>query len=204
MKTEKESVVDGKLTDEQIGNLWRKLNEIIKRINDGAISYEDSRDVIQRIIIEGKSPQHLGVINGLSEIKMIEHLINCDANPFIPDGWIVEEHKKGGLYKFDPSKVSLYLSKKQVKGSIQGHDLRKELEGKSVFNANILDYLLAHTELIPEEWKGKVVFFWGTIYRHSGGDLYVRYLYWVGSRWHWDYCWLDSGFNSGTPAALAS
>lgn len=146
----------------------------------------------------------LKVIKGQAEIKMIEPLIDCDTNPFIPDGWLVEEHKKGGLFKFDPAKISLYLSKKQKKGSIGGHDLRKELSGKPVMNANVLDYLLAHPELIPEEWKGKYIFFWGTIYRYSFGYLCVRCLGWHGSMWDWSYFWLVSGFDSGSPAALAS
>ena len=146
----------------------------------------------------------LKVIKGQAEIKIIERLIDCDSAPFIPNGWSVEEHKKSGFFKFDPAKISLYLSKKQKKGSIGGHDLRKELSDKPVMNANILDYLLAHPELIPEEWKGKYIFFWGTIYRSSGGSLYVRYLRWDGSRWLWYYRWLDSGFVSGLPAALAS
>jgi hypothetical protein len=98
-----------------------------------------------------------------------------------------------------------YLSKEQKKGSIiVVRDLRKELNGKLILNANVLDYLLAHPELIPEEWKGKYIFFWGTIYRDSGGDLSVRYLYWSGSEWNWDYNWLDDDFNSDNPAALAS
>jgi hypothetical protein len=204
MKTEKNSVVDGKLTNEQIGKLDRKLREIIRRVEEGTISYEDSIAVMQKIIIEGKSPQHLGVINGSHEIKMIEHFIDLDTNPFIPGSWTVEEHKKGGLYKFDPSKISFYLSEKQKEGSSKGYDLRKELEGRPVMNANVLDYLLAHTELISEEWKDKYIFFWGTIYCSSGGDLCVRYLDWDGSDWSWFYHWLGHDFDSGDHAALAS
>lgn len=146
----------------------------------------------------------LKVIKGQAEIKMIERLIDCSVAPFVPDGWSVEEHKKGGQFKFNPAKISLYLSKKQKQGSISGHDLRKELSDKPAMNANVLDYLLAHPELIPEGWKGKYIFFWGTIYRRSDGDLYVRYLSWDGSEWGWGYCWLDSDFDSGNPAALAS
>ena len=146
----------------------------------------------------------LKVIKGQAEIKMIERLIDCDSAPFVPNGWTVEEHKKGGMLKFYPAMISLYLSKKQKKGTIGGHDLRKELANKPVMNANVLDYLLAHPELIPEEWKGEYIFFWGTIYRSSDGDLYVRYLDWFGSKWNWDYDWLDNDFNSGNPAALAS
>lgn len=144
----------------------------------------------------------LRVIRGQAEIKMIEHLIDCDANPFIPDGWSVEDHKKSGMFKFNPKKISLYRSKKQKKGSIEGNDLRKELANQPVLNANVLDYLLAHPELIPEEWKGEHIFFWGTIYRNSVDYLYVRHLHWNGSRWSWGYVWLILGFASDFPAAI--
>jgi len=146
----------------------------------------------------------LKLMRGQLEIKPIEHLIDCDVNPFIPNGWAVEEHKKGGMFKFNPEKISLYLSKKQKKEIIGGYDLRKELADKPVMNANVLDYLLAHPELIPEEWKGKYIFFWGTIYRDSDGRLYVRYLCWYGSKWCWDYNCLVSDLDSDGPAALTS
>lgn len=146
----------------------------------------------------------LQVVKGEAEIVQIEH-IDCDADPFTPKNWSVEEHQKGGLFSFDLSKLSLFLSEKQKKGAILGHYLRKELEGKPVMNANILDYLLVRPELIPEEWKGKYIFFWGTIYRDSDGSLCVRCLYWNGSQWGWHYVWLDFGFfDSDSPGVLAS
>lgn len=146
----------------------------------------------------------LKVIKGQAEIKIIERLIDCDSTPFVPNGWSVEDHKKRGLFKFGPAKISFYLSEKQKKGTISGHDLRKELADKSVMNANVLNYLLAHPELIPEEWKSKYTFFWGTIYRYSDGRLYVRYLRWFGSVWRWVYRRLDYDFDSDCPAVFAS
>jgi len=131
------------------------------------------------------------------------HLIDCDANPFLPEGWKeVEYHKKGGILEWDLTKVKLHLSPNQQNGkTIKGHELREELANEPVLNANVLDYLLAHPELIPEEWKGKCIFFWGTIYRYSGDSLFVRYLCWSGGRWGWDYGWLDGGWDSHSPAA---
>jgi hypothetical protein len=70
--------------------------------------------------------QVLGVLKGTHEIKGIEHVIDCDAEPFIPNGWSVEEHQKGGIIKFDPSMIGPYLSKKQKNGSIEGNKLRIE------------------------------------------------------------------------------
>lgn len=143
---------------------------------------------------------------GLSEIKPIVRTIDCDADPFVPNGWRVEEHQRGGIFIWDPDKVKLYLSKKQ-KGDnkyIVGNDLRKELKSQSVLNANVLDYLLKleNQHLIPEDWKGEYIFFWGTIYRSSNGDLFVRYLCWDGGRWDWVYYWLDGSWGSVSPAAV--
>jgi hypothetical protein len=77
-----------------------------------------------------------------------------------------------------------------------GHNLREELSGKKVLSAIILDYLMAHSELIPESWKKDekgntiFIFFWGTIFRRSDGYLYVRYLYWNDGLWQAHYSWL--------------
>jgi hypothetical protein len=140
---------------------------------------------------------------GHANIVVPGHLIDCDAGPFIPDGWKVEEHRKGGVFKWDASQVQLYLDPGQQDGKwIEGNKLRKLLAGKPVFSATVLDYLLAHLELIPENWKGKYVFFWGTIYRHSDGSLYVRYLCWDDGRWYWGFSWLGLDFYGSYPAAL--
>jgi hypothetical protein len=131
-------------------------------------------------------------------------IIDLDIEPFIPDGWKVEEHQKGGSFKWDASYVSLHLSDKQKNGKwleLEGNKLRKELVGKSVLNANVLDYLLAHPNVIPEEWKGKYVFFWGTVYRYSDDRFYVRCLFWDRDRWDWDCRWLGRSWRD-FPAAL--
>ena len=149
------------------------------------------------------------VANGYAEIKPIEHLIDCDSDPFVPNGWKVEEHQKGGAFKFDAAQVQLYLDKGQQKGGyIEGNKLRKLLAGKPVLNANVLDYLLKHPELIPDDWKKdssgntRYIFFWGSIYRSSGGYLCVRYLCWGGGRWRWGARWLGDVWSGDGPAAL--
>jgi hypothetical protein len=130
-------------------------------------------------------------------------IIDLDADPFVPDGWKVEKHIKGGQFAFDPSAVKLHLDAGQQGGkSIQGHKLRKRLEKEPVMNANQLDWYLANPQHIPEEWKGKYVFFWGTIYRRRGGGLFVRYLCWGVDRWGWGGYWLDDGWRGDGPAAV--
>jgi len=136
-------------------------------------------------------------------------IIDCDADPFVPEGWKVEEHKQGGQFAFDPSKVEFYLSPEQKDGKrIVGNSLRKELADKPVMNANVLDFLLANPDLIPEDWKKdgagntRYIFFWGTVYRRRGGFLCVRCLYWDGDRWRWGRIWLVSDWGGDDPALL--
>ncbi len=137
-------------------------------------------------------------------------VIDCDADPFTPSGWTVESHKKGGQFDFDPAKVNLYLSPNQQGGKyIEGNKLRKELANQPVLNANVLDFLLKNPRLIPEEWKKKdasdntrYIFFWGTIYRDSDGDFFVRYLCWGAGSWRSGPRWLDYGWHGGSPAAV--
>lgn len=161
-----------------------------------------SNDDIKRLCEGNVLADVRRVLLGHASVTVMEHVIDCDAAPFVPNGWKVEEHQKGSQFKFDATKVEFYLSAAQKKGSIEGNKLRKELVGKPVLNANVLDYLLKNPHLIPDEWKGKYLFFWGTVYRDSDGGLYVRYLRWHGGRWGWGSGWLGYGWNGGDPAAL--
>lgn len=149
------------------------------------------------------------VLRAHASIAVIEHVIDCDAEPFLPNGWKVEEHQKGGQWKFDPKGVEFFLSNSQKGGKvIEGNKLRKELAKKPVFNAKILDYLYSNPHLIPEEWKKdeqgntRYIFFWGTVYRDSGGNLVVRYLCWSGDGWFWSSYCLDTDWYDGNPAAV--
>ncbi len=150
------------------------------------------------------------VVRGYAQIAITKHVVDCDTKPFLPQGWKVEEHKKGGQLSLDMSKIRLHLSPNQMNSKyIEGNRLHKELASQQVLNANVLDYLLAHPELIPEDWKRdadgntRYIFFWGTVYhRYSGDDLCVRYLYWDDGAWDWYFCWLVSDFRGYNPAAV--
>lgn len=128
--------------------------------------------------------------------------VDCNVAPFVPKGWTVLENRQCGTIK--PDDIDLYVFEEQKEGSVSGNELQKKLADLPVLNAVMLDWYLAHPERIPETWKGKLVFFWGTIYRGASGRLCVRYLRWYGRRWDWDYDWLGSSFYSDYPAAVAS
>jgi len=140
------------------------------------------------------------------------HIIDCDADPFVPTSrWKVESHQKGGKLIFDPAKIKLYLSPNQQSGKyITGDELRKELENKLVLNANVLDYLMKNPYLIPEDWKkdrkGNVryIFFWGTIYIDPGSHQFVPRLFWspVVSKWFCDTHMLSDHWGGYDPATV--
>lgn len=128
--------------------------------------------------------------------------VDCDVAPFVPEGWTVVENRQCG--KVRPDDADLYVSEEQKNGPVSGNELQKKLADLPVLNAVMLDWYLAHPERIPETWKGKLVFFWGTIYRDANGYLFVRVLDWNGDQWNWDgYC-LGYDFSSSDPAAVAS
>jgi len=175
--------------NELYGQLHRKFRELERRIDQGTIPFQRAINDLQALI-EGRT--------------FDSRIIDCDADPFVPEGWTVAEHRERGQLKWNPDMVSLYLSDSQKDNkTIRGHELRKELENQLVLNANVLDYLLNHQGLIPETWKGKQIFFWGTIYHDQDGSLCVRCLYWVGGRWDGDYRWLDNDLGVRSFAAFA-
>jgi len=161
---------------------------------------------------------HLPTIQEFTQFldQAVGHIVDCDTDPTIPSSrnWTIERHIKGGKVRLerrgdtlyvDGKKVILHLVKQQTGDRvIRGYELRKELDNSKLvlLNANLLDYLLERPELIPDAWKGKMVFFWGTVHRRSDGDLNVRYLDWYGGRWDWYYDWLGYGWYSDSPAAV--
>lgn len=156
-----------------------------------------------RLLEDGLLATLLPVVRGEAVVAQ-GHVIDCDTDPFLPQGWQgVEFHRKHGQLLWQPEKVALWLApEQQCGGTIVGTDLRGQLREQPVLNACVLDYLLANPHLIPDSWKNKWVYFWGTVYRDSDGNLFVRCLVWGGDRWRWRYDWLDDHFGSHDPAAL--
>lgn len=144
-----------------------------------------------------------------------EHVIDLNAAPFVPPWATVDKHQTGGFFTWDPKQVELYLSPNQREeenhDSVLGFGLHCEIAEMPIFNANLLDYLLAHKDIIPEEWKrdeqGRIryICFWGTIYRHNyrGRSYpYVRCLYWSTNKWSSVAYWLGHEVPNFMPAAI--
>lgn len=157
----------------------------------------------------------IALYQGKEEAVQGKHLIDLSRGGLREEtDFTVYEHMGDGKLELNPSQLKLYLlylSPNQKDGKvIEGNKLRKELEKNKVpvLNACVLDYLISHPELIPEDWKKdengntRYIYFWGTVYRHQIDDLYVRYLYWNDGAWDWDYCWLGEYWDGQHPAAV--
>ncbi|MEK7766143.1 MAG: hypothetical protein AAB368_07885 [bacterium] len=141
-------------------------------------------------------------------LRALINTIDCSVQPMIPNGWEIRPEDQiasrfRGELIWTPEKIRLHLDPGQADGGVlKGDDIRKRLEGQPVLPANVGDYLLAHPVLIPSDWKGKYIYFWGTVFHNSDNGLCVRYLCWGARGWHWSNGWLDFGWRGQGPAAV--
>jgi hypothetical protein len=145
-----------------------------------------------------------------TSIKPASITVDLGAKPRLPfDGAIVESHigegvvtlekRENGLLYMDGRNISLTLSKSQLKNNyVRGYEVRDELMGEPLLNANILDALYQNPQLIPWYWEKAPSrhishnFFWGTIFRNSQHYLYVRELFLDHRGWCSTYRSLDT------------
>jgi len=139
-----------------------------------------------------------------------QRIIYCDAEPFIPRGFVIVRHLSGGNIVWDKNaqakEGALWFSEGQKRSrTVEGESIREELSRlqKPVLNACVLDYLYAHPDARPEGWWKYFVLFWGTIYEevHSHCEC-VRYLCSDNGKSYSGTVRLNIPLNSFNPAAL--
>jgi hypothetical protein len=152
---------------------------------------------------------------GNLEVRAVKHVIDCNADPFVPRGMKLVHHKRNGIRPVPPERIQLYCTESQLTREGQrGTVLRAEIESYTgVLNANVLDHLLADTAAISQSWKAQVrpdyqtiVCFQGTEYEKDCGGprKCVRTLSWsefTGS-WVSGIAWSDMLFHDFTPTAI--
>lgn len=165
----------------------------------------------EKLVALGRKPDHA------VQPRPLRITIDCNLDPQMPSGLSLRgegtEHRKMGKITIEKGadgklhantvEVIRFLSPYQKNGKvIQGHKLRNELANKQVLNACIMDALLANPQLVPDEWITGYTFFWGTIFRSTGGDFYVGCLSWNGDRQISGYYRLGTDYNDNGLAAL--
>ncbi len=121
-----------------------------------------------------------------------DYIINLETQPFTPKGWEIREQSQL------PNRVRGQLEWSQDSVELSSVPGRSSLYGESVLPANVLDWLLEHPDQIPEEYVGKHIPFWGTVYYNPEDKrTYIRDLYslttWDGKT-HYESGWVDTAF----------
>jgi hypothetical protein len=206
-------------------SLQRDMEEFIASLRKTGFFIEDMKDLAAALSDSGFSRNEIRkllrfnfkdirkLINGQLMLFAAEHVIDCDPLPAFLGKQVVE-HRKAGLLKFNGDKLRLYQAEQQKnERTILGKYLYKELAGMPVLNSNVLDYLLAHQEIIPEEWIGKYIFFWGSIFfnpedeldseQSKEGHLFVRCLFQSRDGWCSKFFWFGTPLGTACYAVLS-
>ncbi len=106
-----------------------------------------------------------------------------------------------GPSRYNLSEVELWPSETQEKKSWRttGHTVFKELEKEDfVLCLNLQDGIVIKEmgiKIFRKFWKGKRLFFWGTVVRYRNGNLYVPYLCEKSGQVIMRWKWLNHRFN---------
>lgn len=136
-------------------------------------------------------------------IVVAQHVINFDLPATVPFSGATLNERIGltGTIAFKPEE---WIAKNELQAGetyITGHEYLKRLKASKnqLPNSNQIDWLVEHqnepgVKEFLEQYKGKVLYAFGDVFRGSGGGLYVRCMVWDGGAWVSDYGWLDGDF----------
>ena len=169
------------VTDEQYGQLSRRAGELVRRIDEGTLPFQQTMDKLQVLI--------------QSSCKTVCINVNSTV-PFDQDmtkkGWTLESDAK-----FQDGEVTLELVSFLQEGeSCSGDEMVKRTQDNVVLGQRHAEELLRNQDKIPEEWREYVLLFPGSVWRGSRDDRRVPYLLWDGDRWCLYFYWLVRGFDS--------
>ena len=135
------------------------------------------------------------------------------SRPFDPvkfigqEGCTIEEEDERSLAitMVNLADISLETTLKESdNGRVQGEEKLRRLKDSGVIrlDAKVFQFFWDNKHFIPESWKGKVVYFDGTVLRSPSGSRCVLCLFWTGGAWDWYCLWLDRGWLAARPSAV--
>lgn len=212
------SVVDGKLSNEQLGGFYRRVNELTRRMNEGTLMYNKVMSELQRIIEGCINPQTISI--NRSKFNLAE---------FIGKDWKVwrgpvngcglngdEDIDSRSLVLTEINADSLLFESCLQEGEqrITGEEKLKRLKAANLvrlggnaflglwrdYEANkensVLEYLYRTRKITYLD-------FFGLILRSPDSDRCVLYLYRDSDgAWTWYYFWLGCGWDAGARSAV--
>ncbi|PIR40163.1 MAG: hypothetical protein COV33_01205 [Candidatus Zambryskibacteria bacterium CG10_big_fil_rev_8_21_14_0_10_34_34] len=192
-----------KLQNEQLGALQRKLNGIIKKIEDGGLDYQRALNGLQAVN-DGRG----FVRPDSSEQKMIIRP-NRTTSPVYPD-WKEEllhpELELTGPARYNISQVEQWLHDGQKRDKwVKGQVIYEYLKDNQMLNsclslADLLAIQAKGINFFRQHHKGKAIFGWKSVVRRRDGHLYVPCLCEDGGEVVLDWYWLGGDWYDSDPA----
>ncbi|HUQ30182.1 MAG TPA: hypothetical protein VM103_01540 [Candidatus Paceibacterota bacterium] len=127
------------------------------------------------------------VIEGNATVTITRHVVGCNASEPQLRGYTIASHSRLRRdWEFRKYEMKLWQPDEKLHQQCLRAAFR-EIDQKYLLNASILEYLLAHPEVMPEDTENKIkkdgpILFLGTVYENTEGDQLVRALtsYWDG------------------------
>jgi len=180
---------------------------LLADLRDGNVNQTDRNEFRRLLGLDpfGQKPR----VKKKSKVRSSKLFIDR-TKPFDPEfvgkGWTIDEQDERSLQltEIDLSAVLLeHMLRPEDNGLVQGEEKLKRLKkaGHVRLDAAVFKALWDNQHLIPESWKGKYVYFDGTVLRSPDGSRRVL-CFCVGSRWGWRCSWLGHYWNDGCPSAV--
>lgn len=168
--------------DEQYGQLWRRLEEVARRVDEGTVPFQPTMDGLQFLI---QPSCEIVCVNVSSTIPFDRDMTK--------EGWTIESDAE-----VQDGEVTLELVgflKKEENHAFGDEMVRRAKEKDVLFGQRHAEALLRNRDKIPEEWRKYILLFPGTVWRASDDSLHVPYLLWNGCRWCLGFRWLTNVFD---------
>jgi hypothetical protein len=147
-------------------------------------------------------------------LRNAHYKVDSNVDPSISsEVFEVAHHNKIGVIKWNPTKVKLLCLPEQKNpplGGLNGEEMFQKFffadeKKERHLNANFLDFLLDHQQLIPSAWRKQNLYpcFWGTVIKNrKTGELAVLEMYFNGDRFDKAAHYFSHGFNAHRPAVI--
>jgi hypothetical protein len=114
------------------------------------------------------------------------------CNDKTKDGWELISDDKTSEGDFEPELMGFL---REGESSVIGATML-ERTNEGAAGQHYAEAMLRNQNAIPVEWRKYMLVFTGTVWRTSGGDCVVPYLFWHGSNWDLHTRWLGHSFDS--------
>ena len=190
------------VADDQYGQLWRRLEEVARRVREGTIPFDPTMDVLQRLIESSTSsparpifPVTVDYTHSLAQMIAAGKYdwVNSDITdqhfppPSIPTG--LPPSTGSG----QATKAELKLELVHFNRTISSNDAIAELKQKGLRPATLPEFL-AFGAIYPEEQRKYPIVALGSVWQYWDGDRDVPFLYCGDSRRGLSLGWFEFGW----------